>query len=47
MQVGRFMFDVAYGFRWGDDVNGDLLHGFGASQDIRRHRALAPLIVYF
>ncbi len=43
----RVNLDIAYEFRWGNDVNGDSLQGFNATQDIRRHRILASLIWYF
>jgi len=47
IQLDRFMFDVGYEFRWGNDVNQATLRGVGATQDVRRHRVLASLIVYF
>ena len=47
LQFARFMFDVAYELKWGSDVNGDILRGYGTSEDVRRHRVLASLIVYF
>lgn len=47
LQYDRINFDLAYEFRWGDDINEDVLRGLNGSQDIRRHRVLASLIVYF
>ena len=43
----RVNFDIAYEFRWGNNVNGDTLQAIGASQDVYRHRFLSSLIVYF
>ena len=47
LQFRRFMFDLAYEYKWGRDVNGDILRGYDTSEDTRRHRVLASLIVYF
>ena len=47
LQVGRLMFDVAYEFRWGNNVNGDSLEPFNATQDVQRHRVLSSVILYF
>ena len=43
----RINFDVAYEFRWGNNVNGDTLFSIDATQDVRRHRMLASMIYYF
>ncbi len=46
----RFQCDLAYEFRWGNNVNETALVGFDAAnpgQDIRRHRVLLSLIYYF
>ena len=44
----RFNIDVAYEFRWGNNVNAstvpDIING---TQDVRQHRVLASLIYYF
>ena len=42
----RINLDIAYEFRWGNDVNSDALRGF-SGQDVRRHRILASLICYY
>ena len=47
IQFGRYNFDVAWEFRWGDNVNSDIFQGIDASQDIRQHRVLASFIYYF
>ena len=47
LQVGRYNFDVAYEYRWGNNVNRDIFQGIDASQDIRQHRVLASFIYYF
>ena len=43
----RVNFDIAYEFRWGDNVNGDTFQGIKASEDIRQHRILASMIYFF
>ena len=49
IQLGRYNFDVAYEFRWGNDVNRHFLETLdsNSTQDVRRHRVLASLIYYF
>ena len=47
LQSGRYNFDIAYEFRWGNNVNGISLEALNATQDVRRHRLLASLIYYF
>lgn len=47
LQVYRFNFDIAYEFRWGNYVNGDIFERIDGSQTIRRHRVLASIIYYF
>ena len=43
----RFNIDLAYEFRWGNNVGSDALRSFNTSQDIQRHRLLASSIYYF
>ena len=43
----RVNFDIAYEFRWGNNVNSDILQSIRASQNEYRHRFLSSLIVYF
>ena len=43
----KVSFDIAYEFRWGNNVNSDTLQDLNATQDIKRHRTLASLIYYF
>ena len=43
----RVNFDIGYEFRWGNNVNNDILRGIDGRQDIHRHRLLASMIVYF
>ncbi len=47
IQFTRFALDLGYEFRFGNDVNGDNLAVFGGDQDVRQHRILASMIVYF
>ena len=43
----RVNFDFGYEFRWGNNVNNDILRGIEGRQDIHRHRLLASMIYYF
>ena len=45
-QTGRWNLDVAYEFRWGNDVNAASLGTVDATQDVHQHRVLVSLIVY-
>ena len=47
VQVDHYNFDIAWEYRWGNRVNGDIFKGINASQDSRQHRVLASLIYYF
>jgi hypothetical protein len=44
----KFLFDVAYQFRWADNVNGDRLIETGDTKiDVRQHSILASIIIHF
>ncbi len=43
----RFVFDVAYQFRFGDDVGGSMLYDVDFSQDISEHTVYSSLIIHF
>jgi hypothetical protein len=46
----RFNFDVAYQFRYGNDVNSDFVRGpadFDFSEDVIQHRLLVSAVIYF
>ena len=47
VQIGRYNFDIAYQFRWGNNVNEITFQGFDASEDSGEHRVLSSLIYYF
>ena len=47
IQIGSYNLDIAYEFRWGNNVNGSSLQPINATQDVYRHRVLASLIYYF
>ena len=47
IQIGKYNFDVAYEFRWGNNVNKDVIITVDATQDVRQHRVLASMIYYF
>ncbi len=43
----RFAFDMAYQFRYGDDVGNYILDQFKFSEDVQEHTVYASVIVYF
>jgi long-subunit fatty acid transport protein len=44
----RFNFDVAYQFRYGNDVNSDFISGVESfSEDVIQHRLLLSTVIYF
>jgi long-subunit fatty acid transport protein len=43
----RFIFDIAYQFRFGNDVGGSVLEELDFSQDVREHIVYASLIIHF
>ena len=44
----RLNFDMAYQFRYGNNVNSDFIRGVpGFSEDVRQHRFLMSAILYF
>ena len=47
VRIGNYNFDIAWEFRWGNNVNKDLFQGINATEDVQQHRVLASLIYYF
>lgn len=45
--VGRYVLDMAYQFRYGDNVGAALIPNYTFSQDIREHMLYASMIVHF
>jgi len=45
--VGRFVFDIAYRYRFGNDVGTHYLEALDFSQDVDEHTVYASLIVHF
>ncbi len=43
---GRFIFDIAYQYRFGNDVGGANLHGFDFSEDIEEHTFYSSVIIH-
>lgn len=43
----RFSLDVAYQYRFGNDVSGSILEEFDFSQDVREHTVYVSMIFYF
>ncbi len=44
---GRWVFDIAYQYRYGDDVGEALIVDFDSSQDLSEHQVFTSLIVHF
>ncbi len=44
---GRFIFDLAYQFRYGNDVGGSLVGGSDFSQDVEEHLLYSSVIFHF
>jgi long-subunit fatty acid transport protein len=45
--IGRFIFDIAYQYRFGNDVGSSILRHLEFSEDIGEHTVYASLIVHF
>jgi long-subunit fatty acid transport protein len=45
--IGRFIFDAAYQYRFGNDIGSDTLTAFDFSQDLREHTVYASMILHF
>jgi len=45
--AGRFVFDIAYQYRFGNDVGTSILQGLDFSQDVEEHTVYSSLIVHF
>jgi long-subunit fatty acid transport protein len=44
---GRFIFDIAYQYRFGRDVGTSMLRNMGFSQDVSEHTVYSSIIVHF
>jgi len=44
---GRFILDIAYQYRWGNDVGKSLVKAFDFSQDVKEHTIFSSLIIHF
>jgi long-subunit fatty acid transport protein len=47
ISYGRFVFDIAYQFRFGNGVGSSTLPGTNFSQDVREHTVYSSLIIHF
>ncbi len=47
LALNRFVFDMAYQYRFGEDVGEYMLEPLGFSQDMREHTLYSSVIVYF
>ena len=45
--IGRFVFDVAYQYRFGRDVGKALIPGINVSQDVGEHSIYTSMIIHF
>jgi hypothetical protein len=45
--IGSFVFDMAYQFRWGNDVRKVILDSEEADQDVEQHTVYASVIYHF
>jgi len=45
--VGRFVFDIAYQYRFGNDVGASILDNLDFSQDVEEHTVYSSLIIHF
>lgn len=45
--IGKIVFDIAYQYRFGNDVSEYILKEFDFSQEVREHKLLSSLIYYF
>jgi len=45
--IGKFKFDLAYQYRFGNNVSGSILKAYGFSQDMAEHTLYSSLILYF
>jgi len=45
--LGRFVFDIAYQYRFGNDVSTHMLHSRQFSQDVQEHTVYSSVIVHF
>ena len=45
--VGRFIFDIAYQYRFGRDVNRSILESLDFSEDVDEHAVYASVIIHF
>ena len=45
--IGRYIFDIAYQYRFGNDVGSSILKDLNFSEDVREHKIYASLIIHF
>jgi len=45
--IGRFIFDIAYQFRFGNNVGSSILQNLDFSEDVREHTVYSSLIIHF
>jgi len=47
ISVGKFVFDIAYQYRFGNDVGDSIISGYDFSQDVKEHILHSSLIIHF
>jgi long-subunit fatty acid transport protein len=45
--IGRFIFDIAYQYRFGNDVGSSILQNLDFSEDVKEHTVYASIIFHF
>ncbi len=47
ISVGKFVFDIAYQYRFGNNVGDSIISNYGFSQDVKEHTVYSSLIIHF
>ena len=47
LAYGRYVFDVAYQYRFGNNVGKSMVQAYDFSQDVQEHSVYASLIIHF
>jgi hypothetical protein len=45
--IDRFIFDIAYQYRFGNDVGSSILQDLDFSEDVKEHTVYASIIIHF
>jgi len=47
ISLGKFVFDIAYQYRFGNNVGDSIISNYGFSQDVEEHTVYSSLIIHF